>query len=140
MSEQRLRSETIPSAGRVARVRESRARAQRERAAMAEDFRERLTAELAIDGSASQELLIDAAVSLRVELSVVFTRFLGCCATSTELDRLQQSRNQLNRILAALGITPKPPKDARSSSALTDYLKQTYGEAVEEEQTDAAGR
>lgn len=138
MSEPRLRSEDVPSVDRSARVRESRARAERERAAMAADFRSRLTGELVIDGSAAQEWLILSAVSAAVEITVLNQRFIRCYAGPAAMGRLSNARAQLSRTLRMLGVTAKP-KDARSGSALADYLKQTYGEA-EAEETNAAGR
>ena len=115
-------SEGKPSS-RSARVMESRARAQRERAAMAADFRERLKKELAIDGSASQQALIDAAVSAHVEIAVVAGRFLRCCATSDELERCSLARAQLSRVLRQLNAAPKSESEASTGPSLESWLQ-----------------
>ena len=102
--ERRLRSESGSSPDRIARITAAHARAQRERADMARDFRERLTHELAINGSASQAALVDAAVSAHLEIAVISAKFLRCCATCAEMERLQAARGQLQRTLRALGL------------------------------------
>lgn len=89
---------------RSARVMESRRIAQRERSAVAANFREQLTRELTIDGSFSQARLIDIAISCSVEISTISARFVRCIATSDEMTRLQAARLQLVRTLRALGL------------------------------------
>src|SRR5437016_3976782 len=109
----RLRSEVEPDAGRSPRVMKNRALAQQERMALARDFRERLTRDVSIDGSAAQAALIDAAVSAYVEISVVSARFLRCSATGDQMQRLSLARGQLTRALRLLGMAPRPTADAR---------------------------
>lgn len=102
--EDRLRSE--PST-RSTRVMANRARAQQERADMARDFRERLTREVVVDGSAAQSALIDAAVSAYVEIAVVSARFLRCSATADQMRCLSLARGALTRALRLLGAVPR---------------------------------
>jgi hypothetical protein len=117
----RLRSEPTPSNERSARIRESRARSQQERAATLAAYRERLTHELHIDGSAAQEWLVDSAVSAALEISVVTTLFVRGYARPADMERLQGARSQLQRTLRALGALPGaataddgPPANATS--------------------------
>jgi hypothetical protein len=107
---------------RSKRVMASRALAMAERAAMARDFRERLTRELALDGSAAQEALLDAAVSARVEIAVIAGRFLRCCATSDEMDRLQRARGELNRTLRMLGVAPRSGAEPDNAPKLETWV------------------
>jgi hypothetical protein len=88
---------------------------------MAADFRARLTKELAINGSASQQGLIDCATSAHVEIAVVTGRFLRCCATADEMDRLQQARNAFNRALRLLGVAPRAAADG-TDQTLEEYV------------------
>lgn len=123
MSESRLRSERAPDPNRSRRVMESRARAQEERAAMAADFRARLTRELTMDGSMAQEALVLSATSTFVEVSVISQRFVRCYANSAELERLHRARMQLSKVLAQLGLTresePEPPDEPK----VNEWLK-----------------
>jgi hypothetical protein len=122
MSEQRPGS-------RSTRVMERRVRAQRERAAMAEDFRERLTQELVLDGSIAQEMLIRSAASAATEISVLSAKFLRCSATASELDRLGRARSELNRTLRMLSAACKPK--AGSGLTIEDLRKEYAARAGE---------
>jgi hypothetical protein len=107
---------------RSRRVMESRARAQRERAAMAADFRVRLTRELVSDGSIAQEVLIQSAASAATEIFVLSAKFLRCAATAAELDRLGRARSELNRTLRLLGVAPRSAAEPNTGPKLETWL------------------
>jgi hypothetical protein len=102
----RLRSEVAPSNERSARVRDSRARVNAERAALAATLRERLTADLVIDGSAGQAWLIESAVSAMLEISVTNALFIRGYARPEAMARLGVARGAVQRALKALGALP----------------------------------
>jgi hypothetical protein len=116
-------SENAEGKSRSARVVESRARAQRERAAMAANFQARLRAELVPDGSITQEMLILSASSAATEISVLSRKFLQCCATTPELARLGKARGELSRTLRLLGVAPKGESEPNAGPKLDDWLK-----------------
>lgn len=109
---------------RSARVTASRALAMAERAAMARGFRERLTREIASDGTIAQEMLIQSAASAATEVSVLTTRFLACSATATQLDRLGRARSELSRTLRLLGIAPKSAGELTGAADLKTWLER----------------
>lgn len=108
---------------RSARVMESRRIAQRERAALEREYRERLTQEVAIDGTFYQAMLIDAAVSCALDISIITRRFLQCCATSGELERCSKARAQLSRLLGQLNVAPKSESEPATGPSLESWLE-----------------
>jgi hypothetical protein len=113
-----------PASPRSARVMESRARAQRERAAMALDFCDRLTREVASDGTIAQQMLIQSAASAATEVAVLSGKFLRCAASAAELDRLGRARSELNRTLRLLGIAPRRAGESDTAPKLAEWLVQ----------------
>ena len=118
----RLRSESTPDPGRVARVMESRRAAMAERAALDEEFMARVTKELSLDDSATTQSILRSAASAHVEVSVLTAKFLRCCATTAEMERLAAARGQLLRALRALGATPKGPPGDDDVPTVREYI------------------
>jgi hypothetical protein len=101
---------------------------------MARVARERLTRELVIDGSFSQEKAITLVVSAALEIETIYSKFLRCSATDAEMERLSTARMQLTRGLRLLGL-PRARAEGRygqGASALERYLRSR-----EQQQTTA---
>lgn len=118
--DQRLRSEAVTSPERRARITENRRKTVADRKALLASYRERLMAGLTIDGSVSQQWLIDAASSAALDVEQLTKLFVGGRATANDRERLLLARGQLQRLLRDLGITPAedPVADATSLERL----------------------
>jgi hypothetical protein len=109
---------------RNARIIESQRLACRERAVLSKNYRRRLMAELKIDNTFAQSMLIDTAVSAAVEVTVLTRRFLMCRITATDLERLAKVRGQLARLLAQLtGASKNGDSEPNAPPTLEAWLQ-----------------
>jgi hypothetical protein len=97
--------------------------AQERRVRLAADFRARLVADLAPDGSAARDALVDTAVSCYVEVAELTSRFLRARARGSDMERCSKARAQLSRVLGQLNVAPKSEIEPNAGPSLESWLQ-----------------